>query len=116
MLSALRNAVARVGRRAALGTCATLLLVVGIGFFTAALWMYLAAVFDPMQAATMIGLGYSGAGLVCFGVLLSSGDPDPEPVPDPEDIQRVRQTVAAPPLVEAFLYGLQAGSQASKTQ
>ena len=108
------NAVARAGRRAALGTCASILILVGIGFFTAALWLYLVVVFGAMQAALLIGLGYSGAGLICLGVLMSSGEPDPHP--DTQKAAQAKQGVTAPPLVEAFLYGLQAGSHASKTR
>ena len=114
MFHMIGKAAARVGRRAALGTLASVLVTVGIGFFTAALWLYLVTVFGPMQAALMIGLGYSGAGLVCFGIVMSSGEPDP--MPEPQEIAQARQSVTAPPLVEAFLYGLHAGSHASKTR
>ncbi len=115
MIHIVKNAAARAGRRAALGTCASLLILVGIGFFTAALWLYLVSVFGAIQAALMIGLGYSGAGLVCVGVLISSGEPDPLPDVN-ESAQRQQEATTAPPLVEAFLYGLQAGAHASKTR
>ena len=67
------DAVARARRCAALRGLAGLLILVGMGFFTAALWRYLVAVFGPVQAALMSGLGYVGTGLVCTGVLKTSG-------------------------------------------
>jgi len=114
MLRSLKDASARVGRRAALGTCASLSILVGLGFLTTALWIYLSQVLGTLHAAGLIGLIYLGIGLILLGVLSASGKPQGE-----RTIAETPQTepnAAAAPLVEAFLYGLKAGSQASKAR
>ncbi|WP_224825073.1 hypothetical protein [Cognatishimia sp. MH4019] len=114
MLSAIENAFARAGRRAALGICASILIAVGIGFLTTAGWIVLEVAFGALQAALIIAAIYSGVGLVIIGVLMSSGDS--EQTPKPETTETAAKAVTAPPLVEAFLYGLQAGSHASNAR
>lgn len=114
MLGAIEEKAAQVGRRAALGLCATLLITVGLAFATVALWIVLAAVLSTLHAAAIIGLVYFGLGLILLGIMMNSGStPKHNLEPTPRE---VRKADSAPPLVQAFLYGLQAGSDASKTR
>jgi multisubunit Na+/H+ antiporter MnhC subunit len=82
---------------------------VGLGFFTLAAWFYLSIEFTALQAALIIGAAYFGVGLVLVGMGKSSthlADPTPQhPAPEQPD---------APPLVQALMYGIQAGINTSK--
>ncbi|MFL4471771.1 hypothetical protein ACERZ8_18505 [Tateyamaria armeniaca] len=114
MLDRIEQACARAGRRAALGTVSVLLIAVGIAFFTSALWIFLVATFGAQQAALMIGGGYFGLGLILLGVLMSGSSQSKSA--KPMHAASHSQPNNAPPVVQAFLYGLQAGTQASSAR
>ncbi len=87
------------------------MLAVGTGFLTLAAWFYLSVGYAPIHAALIIAAAYFGVGLVLIGLGKSNVQRDEapinrEPATDPE----------APPLMQAFIYGIQAGTKASNSK
>ncbi|WP_168770636.1 phage holin family protein [Flavimaricola marinus] len=104
--------IAQAGRRAALGVGALTLIIVGLGFLTTALWMYLSLISEPMYAALIIGGGYFGLGLILLAVSTHrsphSAPPHARPAPPTESVANAQT------LVEAFISGMSAGSRAKR--
>ena len=115
MFAGLKHSAGATARKAGLLSGGLLCVIVGAGFLTTAAWIYLASAFDPLMAAVVIGGIYTGVGLVTIGASLSSGSTTARhtttqaaPVKSPvED---------APPLMQAFLFGLQAGANSERRQ
>ncbi|MEJ6396707.1 hypothetical protein V8J84_02200 [Yoonia sp. 208BN28-4] len=99
--------------------------MVGAAFLTVAGWITLVPMIGLETTAFVISAIYFGLGLILLGVASSSDDsstsesvspsvkasatssaPKPDSPTSPE----------APPLMQAFMYGLQAGSQAEKAR
>ncbi|APE41985.1 hypothetical protein BOO69_00080 [Sulfitobacter alexandrii] len=102
---------AQTAQTAALGLGASLLLAVGLGFLTAALWIYLVTVSGALMAALVIGAIYVGAGFVVLAVLSAkrrSAKRELEKIEYEKqkgaDIQSTLQQ-----LILAFVTGMQAG-------
>jgi len=108
MIGSVKKAAARAGRKAALGLAAITFLTVGLAFLTAAAWMMLSELLSAYHAAAYIGMAYFGIGLIILGISASRG----------EDVQEThtappQPAASGPPLVSAFLHGLNAGAAAS---
>ncbi|SLN58016.1 phage holin family protein [Pseudooctadecabacter jejudonensis] len=107
MLRPIKKAASRAGQKAAWGAAGVIFGLVGLGFLTAAMWMILVVIVSPLYTSAIIGLFYLGLGCISFAAAASR---------HPQDVPYEPQTSAAaadaPPLVEAFLYGLKAGHQA----
>ena len=112
MFSQVKDKAARVARRAGILSGGVLCIIVGTGFLTAAVWLYLATAYDPMLASVVIGIGYLGAGLLVVGIAVS----DSSPAAKQPLAQEAKAAPDAPPLLQAFLYGLQAGATAERRQ
>ena len=59
----------QTAQTAVLGLGAALLLSVGLGFLTCAMWIFLAAATDTLTAAATIGAAYFGGGLILIAVM-----------------------------------------------
>ncbi|MFP1643293.1 hypothetical protein [Pontitalea aquivivens] len=70
---------AALGRRLVLGALGGGMVLVGLGFLTAAVWFALRAVMSPVQVALILGLAYGGLGLVLLA--LARHRPTRAPVP-----------------------------------
>ncbi len=105
--------VTRTAKRAGLYTGGLLLCSVGVAFMTAAAWIALATALDAQIAAIVIGCAYLGVGLVIFGVAASSPSQEQPKAPHAE---QPKAPSDAPPIVQAFMYGLQAGAEANQTR
>lgn len=116
MLSDLvQNLASRAARKTALVGGGALCFLAGIVFLTMALWMHLALVYGPVAASLTVGLGFLGAGLLLIGLSNSTSKPDFEEKPaEPRQTEPPTGTGDAPPLVQAFIYGMQAGINARK--
>ena len=114
MLDAIEKKAARAGRRALIGLLASIFIAVGLAFATCALWIILAVTLSTFHAAAIIGVIYVGLGLILLGVKLSLRETNHDPMPSKEP--EPHQIGNAPPLVEAFLFGLRTGSDASRTR
>jgi hypothetical protein len=108
-VSGLKLQARAAARRAGFTFLGTVFLLIGIGFLTAAAWIVLSEMRDPLFAALVLGGVFVGLGLIFFGISMS---------------RYVRVRVAAPPppagthalayalpaLAEAFMMGISAGS------
>ncbi|WP_424985871.1 phage holin family protein [Microbulbifer sp. S227A] len=111
----LKRRAARAALQTALLGGGALLVLAGIGFLVAALWLYLSLQYGAPFASLIVGTACLGFGLIVIGFAIAkpaprpathSDQPPPEPPADASD---------APPLVQAFLYGMQAGIKAGKS-
>lgn len=116
MLARLRMTAREAARRAAFGTAAAVLLLAGAGFLTAAAWIGLAAALGALKASLLVGLTLVAAGCILAALAFARAAPPPPPEPgEPDEALRDLLTGAgmrvppkgeAPPLVEAFIFGL----------
>lgn len=103
MIKKFQRQLAQGARRAAWATAGTLLLVVGIGFLTAAAWMVLSTLKDAQFAALVIGFVYVGlGGLVVAIGMTSNRAPDIRSLPHPVGPDDTLERMAA-----AFFTGFQ---------
>ncbi len=102
--------VARTAKRAGLLSGGLLLCAVGTGFLTIAGWLALVPMVGMQVTAAIIAAIYLGAGLICVGVSTHRTDHDSSTQPDPVAPLETK----GPPVMQAFMYGLQAGSQAEQ--
>jgi hypothetical protein len=114
----LQRLASRAARKTALVGGGALCVLAGIVFLTLTLWMHLALVYGAIAASLTLGVAYLGLGLLLIG--LSSAKTAP-PTGKPADPGQSGQkapapdTSEAPPLVQAFIYGVQAGINARKS-
>lgn len=116
MIGQIDQTLARASQKAALGLGALMCFAAGAGFLTGAAWIWMVAVADTLVAATVIGAVYLGAGAILLGFALLRKPPPavgfkahPRPAPD-------NPPPATPPLMAAFVYGMQAGMEASSKE
>lgn len=113
MFNALSNRVSHAARKAGLLTGGLLCATVGGAFLTLAAWIYLSAEQGAQAAALIIGAAYFGIGMLILAVASSSsGSGQSSAHTKPQAAAtRPREAVDpdAPPIMQAFLYGLQAG-------
>lgn len=110
LVTAIKDRSARAARRALILIFGAAFLVVGIGFLTSAAWIMLEDVYSAAAASLVLSGFYSGVGLVAIAIASSSAKRDmrtqKRPVEDHPPVPP--QPGAAPPLVQAFLIGLNA--------
>ncbi|MBY5933472.1 phage holin family protein [Tateyamaria omphalii] len=109
MLTQIKQNVAQTAQRAALGGLGGICLLAGVGFLTAALFMYLLTQTDPITACLIIGGGFSGLGLVFVGLSRTGKSSPPAAV---ATAQASPSASAMTPVMLAFLDGLQQGMAA----
>lgn len=110
MFSKIQNKAARAAKRAGLLTGGLLMCAVGTGFLTVSAWFALVPMVGLTMTALIIGGAYLGVGCIMIGV--TSGEPAEHDTPAEQ-----RQTAMnedAPALMQAFMYGMQAGGQAGR--
>jgi fatty acid desaturase len=111
MFGQLDQKVARAGQKAALGAGAVACLAVGAGFLTVAAWIWMVAVADAFTAATVIGTVYIGAGFILLAFAMSRKAAGAAPQAAPHQTDQSATPSGAPPLMAAFIHGMQAGAQ-----
>ncbi|MEM9583782.1 MAG: hypothetical protein AAGA08_11755 [Pseudomonadota bacterium] len=111
MLDALKSKAACTAKRAGLLSGGLLMLSVGTAFLTVAAWIYLTSLADALTAATVIGAVYCGLGFVLFGwASTGTGRTKEHTV---TEARSHATTEHHPPLMQAFLHGMQAGVNAT---
>ena len=65
----LQTAATRTAQTAVLGLAAAFLLLIGLGFLTAAVWLLLATLTTPLITALILGGVYSGMGFLVLAVI-----------------------------------------------
>lgn len=108
MLS-LQQKATQTAKRAGLMTAGLLLCAVGVGFLTTAAWLQLAVTFSNALSALIIAVVYLGAGLLAMGL-----SKNPAQSTESTEAHFSAQKSDAPPIMQAFLYGIQAGANARK--
>ncbi len=96
----------QTAKRTGLITTGMVACLVGIGFLTLAVWLGLVLIAPAPLAALIIGLLYLGVGLVLFGMGKGWGQS--------HDHDSDLEQPDMPPLVQALLYGLEAGRNVSR--
>ncbi len=109
----IKDKVADTAKRAGLLSGGLLFCLVGLGFLTVSGWFALLPILGVQTTALVIAGAYLGIGLIMIGVGSQSRQrvaphpaTQPEPTSAPQD----------PPMMQAFMYGLQAGSQANRSR
>lgn len=112
----IQQKMAHAAKRAGLLSGGLLLCAVGAGFLTVAAWFALIPVMGLTHTALIIAGTYLGLGLILVG--LSQRDrSDSQPSPSAAKSSPTPQAAAsAPPLVEAFMYGLRAGAHVDRAR
>ncbi|WP_366869285.1 phage holin family protein [uncultured Tateyamaria sp.] len=107
----IREKVAQTARRAGLLSGGLLLCTVGFGFLTTAAWFALLPTVGITVTALIVGAAYAGIGLILIGVgsVQTKGHRPAQP-------QQAADAPDSPPIVQAFMYGLQAGTQADRAR
>lgn len=112
MLGRIEQKFAHAGQKAMFGLGAMFCLFAGFGFLTIAAWIWIAAISDAITAAVVIGAFYVGVGFILLACALMRPVPReaaPKSPPNPP-------TTDAPPLMAAFIYGMQAGAQSGSSK
>ena len=60
MMSKVKQSATRAARKAGMVSAGALCILVGAGFLTGAAWIFLAAAYDTLIAASVIGAVYAG--------------------------------------------------------
>lgn len=103
---------ARAARRAGLISAGVLLCSCGVVFLTVAGWLALLPIVGAAQTATIFALLYLGVGALLMGFASRSEQHSPKSHPAKSE---ETPPTEGPPIMQAFMYGLQAGAQ-SKSQ
>ncbi|MEJ6403694.1 hypothetical protein [Yoonia sp. 2307UL14-13] len=82
-----------------------------MAFLTVAAWFALSALLGAEMTALCIGAAYLGAGLILIG---TTGRGDGVDASYSEQRTAPRQDPDQPPVMQAFMYGLHAGTQANQ--
>ncbi len=109
-LDAIKDRSARAMRRALLRIVGGVLLAIGAGFLTAALWIMLEEVYSAMAAAFILAAIFIGIGLILLGVAASAATREAR-IARAEAAREAAAPPGAramPPLAEAFFAGLNA--------
>ena len=109
MLAQLKDSAARTAQRAALGGLGGICLLAGVGFLTAAFFMFLLTQTDPIAACLIVGGMFSGVGLILVGVSRAGKSAPPPAV---QTAQASPSASSMTPVMLAFLDGLQQGMAA----
>lgn len=104
MLQSLQYTVQSAAKRAALSTLAGLMIVVGLGFLTTALFILIASTHSALFATSVIGGIYFGVGLILLAVSMPSRR---RRIPHTPAIDPTAAVIAQ--VTEGFITGLHAG-------
>lgn len=110
-MGVVKQKIAASAKRAGFLTGGLLFCAVGAGFLTLAAWLVLVPLVGGLSAASIIGCSYFGVGLVLIGLASRSTEVEATAQPEP-----AAASTGGPPIMQAFMYGLQAGAQAEKSR
>lgn len=113
MVLGIERKVANTAKRAAFFSGGMALCTVGFGFLTVAGWLVLMPLVGAALTACIVAFTYFGIGLILLGLGSQSSDPVQHPEPKAEP---AADLPAGPPIVQAFMHGLQAGAKAEQAR
>ena len=117
MFDRFKSKAAHTAKRAGLLSGGLLATLVGVAFLTVAAWTYLVQTTDALTAALVLGSVFTGVGLVVIGIASAQGDHSGEQATSPGLASANHQadhSSGQPPLMQAFLHGMQAGVSATQ--
>ncbi|KIN65828.1 hypothetical protein Z945_875 [Sulfitobacter noctilucae] len=103
----------RTARKAAFGAGGAICIGIGLGFLTAAAWLFLITVTTSLNTALIIGGVYTGLGLILVGIA-SAGEAHEAPKSKPQQASKPASHepgAMVPELIAAFTSGLAAGQK-----
>lgn len=110
----IRKKAANTAKRAGFLTGGLLLCCVGAAFLTLAGWLTLVPLVGMQTTATIVAATYLGIGLILIGIGARSGS-DNEATKGLHD-QPAQTPTSGPPIIQAFMYGLEAGARSDQTR
>lgn len=117
MFRSVERKVARAARRSALGAVAVVAFLVGLAFLTVAAWIAMTAAASALAAALLIGFAYLALGAILVAVASAMGSRRHAPhAPEHDRPPPYAPPSGMPPLAQAFLYGMEAGSAARRRE
>ncbi|WP_425657706.1 phage holin family protein [Roseobacter sp. EG26] len=105
MINHLKKKLRRSAQRLALGTLGGIMLLAGLGFFSASALMLLLTMTDPITACAILGGAFAGIGLLMIAVTQSSDNDGHHATADTSSAQKDDM----PPLAAAFMQGMAQG-------
>lgn len=118
MFALLRLRARLAARRAAMVSIGAVFCLVGLFFLTLSLWLALAAIMSPVLAGLILAGAYFGIGLIFVGMgsrHYVRVPVDPVAAPAAAAAAATAPPVLGPSLLQAFLYGVQAGARTRRT-
>ena len=106
---ATNHEVAQTAKRAGMISAGSLCCIVGAGLLTVSGWLLLVPLFGSTAAALILAGVYLGCGVILIAV---GADNAPAAYPDPAAVKQPQ--AAALPMMQAFVFGVQAGSAIRK--
>lgn len=106
MMLSIEKRVAQTAKRAGFLTGSLLLCAIGVGFLTAAIWLALASSLGAQTATFIVAFAYLGAGCILMALGRTA----------PSEERKKTASENGPPVMQAFLYGLQAGAQSGQAR
>jgi len=116
MIALIEARIALAARRAAYGTAALAMILVGCGFLTAAAWIALARTTDALTAALVIGAVYVGLGLLILGVTSRRRYRVPARGTTAAAAETTPRGDMLPAAVQAFFVGVSAGMSTGRSR
>lgn len=110
LMSNLKLRARLAARRAGFSAAGAVLVVIGLGFLTAAAWTALSEARDALFASLVLGAAYLGIGLVFLGLARRHVSDVAVARPQPVATGPTFRTYLTAALLEAFLAGLAAGA------
>ena len=107
----LERKIANTAKKAAFVSGGLLCCIVGAGFFTLAAWLSLVPLVGLLMSAVILASAYLGIGLILLGLGQTTSHSDA-----PAEPMQASSEVAGPPIVQAFMHGLQAGAKAEQAR
>lgn len=106
-----KEKVAKTAKRVTLVSAGAMCCIVGAGFLTVSGWLALVPIVGPATTAVILAGIYLGVGLILLAV---SGTETEKTHQQQAELNKPQAQSDAPPIMQAFLFGMQAGASADK--
>lgn len=114
MVNTLKRKAAHASKQAGLLAGGLLAVGTGLAFLSWAAWFYLSLLTDPLTASVMVGAAYVGLGLLLIGIAMMRQQDRSDDSASAEKVEASQPSASQPPLMQAFLFGMEAGLSAHR--